>query len=251
MIKICADDFGLTPGISQAIVKLCTEGNIHATSVMTEGAYAEEYAPALLRAGAEIGLHFNLTEPFGDVPAYKLSHLMLSPFPPAVVRRDVARRLRAQHDAFTNIFQRRPDFIDGHQHVHMFPGLRGVFLSTLSEIYAGSSVRPWIRRVNPALFDTTDDRFKLLVLRILNTGFRRACEKAGFATNDSFTGIYSFSPRSPYRDYLDKWVKTSAPRTLMMCHPSAAKEAGDPISAARVLEYAALSALPPSKEKTS
>lgn len=78
MTILCADDFGMTGGISDGILSLCRQGRLNAVSAMTEAPLLPQYAPQLLAMAdkVQIGLHFNLTMPF-DGKAYTRNYLML------------------------------------------------------------------------------------------------------------------------------------------------------------------------------
>jgi chitin disaccharide deacetylase len=240
---LCADDYGMTSGISEGILALCREGKLNATSVMTEAPLLPGYAKPLLELSnkVQIGLHFNLTMPFQGKPAYGRNYLMLRPRLSATERADVALRLRLQMQRFEEIFGRAPDFIDGHEHVHVMPSVRGIFLAEITKRFGTASHRrPWIRQVaSPVL--KTNTRFKAFVLNVLNLGFRSACKNRGFETNTAFRGVYSLTPGAPFEQLLNGWIDTGSGRTLIMCHPSAHVEAGDAISSARVREFKVLS----------
>ncbi len=245
MTILCADDYGMTAGISEGILALCRQGKLNAVSVMTEAPLLPDYAAQLLELAGkvQIGLHFNLTMPFQDKPAYARNYLMLRPILPAQERADIAQRLRFQMQRFEELFGRAPDFIDGHEHVHVMPGVRSIFLSEISKRFGTSSKRPWIRQVaSPVL--KTNTRFKALVLNVLNFGFPAACKKLGFETNNAFRGVYSLAPGAPFEQLMTGWLGTANDRTLVMCHPSAEVEPGDAISQTRVREFKVLSDAP-------
>src|SRR4030081_1443393 len=69
-IWLCADDYGLSPGVNRAIRDLIERGRLNATSVMMVGpSIGREEASALKTAAANsprcaIGLHVTLTAPF-------------------------------------------------------------------------------------------------------------------------------------------------------------------------------------------
>ncbi len=52
--------------------------------------------------------------------------------------------IEAQIDAFEQATGRRPDFIDGHQHVHGLPGVRKALIAVLAARYA-KGTQPWLR----------------------------------------------------------------------------------------------------------
>src|SRR5947209_7036508 len=69
-IWLCADDYGLSPGVNRAIRDLTARGRLNATSVMVVGpAIGRDEVEALNEAAAKnpryaIGLHATLTAPF-------------------------------------------------------------------------------------------------------------------------------------------------------------------------------------------
>src|SRR5258708_20404269 len=69
-IWLCADDYGLSPGVNRAIRDLIERGRLNATSVMVVGpAVGRDEITALKTAVAKslrcaIGLHFTLPAPF-------------------------------------------------------------------------------------------------------------------------------------------------------------------------------------------
>src|SRR3954463_13037229 len=69
-IWLCADDYGLSPGVNRAIRDLIGRGRLNATSVMMVGpAIGRDEVAALKAVAADsprcaIGLHATLTAPF-------------------------------------------------------------------------------------------------------------------------------------------------------------------------------------------
>src|SRR5437763_3318907 len=136
-IWLCADDYGLSPGVNRAIRDLIGRGRLNATSVMLIGpAVGRDEIEALAEAAAKnphcaIGLHATLTAPFHPLTMHfrPLAGGLFLPFPkllraalfrrldPEIIRAEVS----AQLAAFAEKFGRTPDFVDGHQHVQLFP----------------------------------------------------------------------------------------------------------------------------------
>lgn len=241
MTILCADDFGLTPGISEGILALCRQGKLNAVSVMTEAPPLPAYSAQLLvLAGAiQIGLHFNLTIPFGR-RAYSHISLMLRPWLSSAERADIAVRLKDQMHKFEEHFGGVPNFIDGHEHVHVMPSVRKIFLDEIAHRYGTAPHKPWIRQVANPVFDT-DAHFKAFVLNVLNLGFSADCAHRGFKTNGTFRGVYSLAPGAPFERLVMRWLCTADSSTLFMFHPSLQIEDNDVISCARVAEYKILS----------
>jgi predicted glycoside hydrolase/deacetylase ChbG (UPF0249 family) len=72
-IWLCADDYGMAPGVSQAIRTLIAHGRLNATSVMVASPHFNAEEAAALEAlntdtrRAALGLHVTLTGPFAPM----------------------------------------------------------------------------------------------------------------------------------------------------------------------------------------
>src|SRR5262245_36250019 len=137
-IWLCADDYGISTAVNTAIRDLIVRGRLNATSVMTAApgfSRSEAVALSLLNSGdlqrVAIGLHVTLTAPFrplspGYQPTDDDAFLSLGPTLAygslrLLRRKALAAEIATQLEAFVAAFGRTPDFIDGHQHVHLFP----------------------------------------------------------------------------------------------------------------------------------
>src|SRR5262245_5160744 len=126
-IWLCADDYGISPGVSAGIRELISRGRINATSVMVSAPhFNRDEANALGRLNtdekrAAIGLHVTLTAPFKPVSA-NFTPLRDGQFLPHshILRAATARRLQtkqlvteiaAQLRRFIDAFGRPPDFL--------------------------------------------------------------------------------------------------------------------------------------------
>src|SRR4029077_10183797 len=156
-IWLCADDYGLSEGVNRAIRDLIGRGRLNATSVMVVGAaIGRDEVAALKSVAAEsaacaIGLHATLTAPFGPLTMHfrPTDGGMFWPFR-KLLRAGVMRRLDAemiqaelleQLTVFKDLFGRAPDFVDGHQHVQLFPQVRDAFLRAVKEMAPDAWVR--------------------------------------------------------------------------------------------------------------
>src|SRR3982750_1544106 len=127
-IWLCADDYGLSPGVNRAIRDLVERGRLNATSVMAVGpAIGRDEVAALQDAAAKsprcaIGLHATLTAPFRPLTMHfkPVDGGMFLPFP-KLLRAGLLRKLDAeiiraelvvQLAAFRDLFGRVPDFVD-------------------------------------------------------------------------------------------------------------------------------------------
>ena len=107
-------------------------------------------------------------------------------------RKTLARRDRDPDQGLRRAFGRTPDFIDGHQHVHLFPQVRDALLDVVKETAPrrlGAAMRP---RAVP-LRRRCADR-KALLLDVLSAQVpQRAPRRSASRTNPAFAGTYDFA----------------------------------------------------------
>ncbi len=231
-IWLCADDYGISPGVNRAIRDLIERGRLNATSVMVVGpAIGRDEVDALRAAAATsprcaIGLHVTLTAPFRPLTMHFQpvdGGLFLS-FP-KLLRAGLLRRLdpeiiRAelvvQFSAFSDMFGRTPDFVDGHQHAQLFPQVRDAFLAAVQEAAPNAWVRQGGR--NQALVQRLAAP-KALFLDILSAQFRTRALRAGLAFNPAFAGAYDFSRQPDFGSLMRQFLDGLPDGGLIMCHP--------------------------------
>ena len=191
-IWLCADDYGLSPGVNRAIRDLIARGRLNATSVMVVGpAIGRDEVRALLDAaaanpGCAIGLHATLTAPFAPLTMHfrpldggmflPLGRKLRGSLLRRLDRRIDRRRTDAQLAAFAELFGRAPDFVDGHQHVQLFPQVRDAFLGAVK----ARAPNAWVRQCGRA--QPLAQRLgapKALLLDILSAQFRSRAARAG------------------------------------------------------------------------
>ena len=234
-IIVCADDYGLTRPVNAAIRELLAAGRINATSVMVLAPAFDQLEPDALRQlqtanrSIQIGLHVTLTAPFqpqtsGFAPLREGAFLPL----PDTLRAAIARRFRvdglaaeiaAQLRSFALAFGGPPDFVDGHQHVHLFPQIRDAFL----EQVAVAAPNAWVRQCGRAvpLTKRMHDP-KGLLLDILSVAFRRKARRLGLRSNPAFAGTYDFDAGLDYAKLFPKFLEGLPDGGLVMCHPGVA-----------------------------
>ena len=232
-IVICADDYGLSEGVSTAIEELIERGRLSATGAMTGLPGWKRRAGALKALGArhpaDIGLHFTLTGQRALSPARGLARdgrlpeigpLILRTLAGTLPREAVRDELRAQLDAFEDEWGAPPDFIDGHQHAHALPGIRGIIVAELTSRYGPRL--PWLRNCTEPASWARRRRLglrKALIVGTLAAGSATHAARAGIATNDSFRGLYGFTDDPPYRTVFRASLAGPGARVLVHCHP--------------------------------
>ena len=247
VLALCADDFGLAPGISAGIARLAHAQRLSAIGCITNSPHWEACTALLkhLPDTVDVGLHLNFTEgrPLSTRLARHWPHLPglarliaqahLRLLPLSQVRNEV----HAQLAAFNNALGRPPAFIDGHQHVHHLPGLRQIVLDTVEHVQPIPAVRSTGRVLGPGA------GFKRRAIEA--TGGRAlAAELAErvIAHNPALLGAYDFA-RPDYQTLMRGWLaELPAEGGLLFCHPGTHLD-GDPpdaIAAARERELAYL-----------
>jgi chitin disaccharide deacetylase len=255
-VWLCADDYGISPGVNRAIRDLIERGRLNATSVMVVGpSVGRDEISALQGVAARsprcaIGLHATLTAPFRPLTMHfkplfggmfpGLSKLLraglLRRLDPEIIRAELVVQLAA----FTELFGRAPDFVDGHQHVQLFPQVRDAFLSAVKQ----AAPHAWVRqggRYQPLLMRLGEP--KALVLDLLSAQFRRRASRAGIAYNPGFAGAYKFSKRPDFAGLMQQFLEGLPDGGLIMCHPGFVDEtlvSLDPLTDQREREHAFL-----------
>jgi predicted glycoside hydrolase/deacetylase ChbG (UPF0249 family) len=170
-------------------------------------------------------LHVTLTGPLQPL-SENFSPLRHGRFLPlnAMLRLASARRLQpepladeiaAQLRRFVDVFGRPPDFLDGHQHIQLFPQVRDAFLRVVAE----RAPTAWVRQCGRARRGRRLRDHKALVLDILSLGFRRKAKKLGIAVNPAFAGSYAFKARANYARLFPRFLSGLPDGGLVMCHP--------------------------------
>jgi predicted glycoside hydrolase/deacetylase ChbG (UPF0249 family) len=228
-IVLCADDYAVAPGVSRAICALIEKGRLSATSCMTVSPHWPEHARWLrpLADQADIGLHLTLTDqaplgamrlaPGGQLPP--LGVAIRRAFLGQLDRGEIAAEIARQLDAFAEAFGRAPDFVDGHQHVHLLPGVRGALIEALARRRNGSRA-PYLRDCHAPLGLTLRrgvDPGKTAGLSLLASGFARAARARGLATNPAFAGVYGFA--GAYAPLFARFIAGLPANAIVMCHP--------------------------------
>jgi chitin disaccharide deacetylase len=257
-IWLCADDYGISPGVNRAIRDLIARGRLNATSVMVVGpAIDRAEVSALCTVAAEsgrcaIGLHATLTAPFRPLTmhfqpldsgmflglAKMLRAGLLHRLDPEIIHAE----LTVQLAAFQELFGRFPDFVDGHQHAQLFPVVRDAFLTAVK----AAAPKAWVRQSGRSGSQPLSKRLgvpKALFLDILSAQFRRRAARGGVAFNPDFAGAYDFSGQPDFGALMRGFLDGLPEDGLIMCHPGLVDETLlglDPLTVQREHEYAFL-----------
>ena len=234
---LCADDYAISPAVSQGVLEALSAGRLTAVGCMTNRPFWREGAKALapFRGKADLGLHLTLTlgAPLGPMPAFaphqrfpELRSLLAQARTGTLPLQEIRAEIDRQLEAFVAELGAPPDFLDGHQHVHILPGLRGLVLDALAA--RGWAGRVWRR-------DCADRPLSILRRRVelkkaafvtfLARGFAAQAAAKGFSCNTGFAGFSSFDPKRDYARDFRSYLVAPGPRHLVMCHPGHADRA--------------------------
>ncbi len=218
-----ADDCGLTPGVTETILRCVDADALCGASVMAGGACAREAARAMGerlagRPSRRVGVHLNLLEgrctaPVADVPlladgegrfrhnlgTLRAALVFSSRRKRAALLEQIAREWAAQADLVRTEAGRgfgRADglslYLDGHLHVHTLPELRPVLLELVESvrpIHVRVPVEPRYRMpAEPALRVIGSLRRELLGR--WGRPLRSALLERGVAVPDVFVGAF-------------------------------------------------------------
>lgn len=239
-LVVCADDFGLSEAVNEAVIELARKRRLSAVGVLVDGAAVTNWVSLLRTVGVDIGLHLNFTEPLGAPgPVHPLPALIARAYTGLLDPAAVRRSIEAQLDRFEALVDAAPDYVDGHQHVHQLPVIGDALLIALTRRYG---CRPWVRCTTRASTRSPwrsgrDDRKAWVVDRLGGASFRRAADRLGFAANARLLGVYDFDDgRLPYPQRVGRWLDQARDGDVLVCHPATYRLRMDPISGCRVRE---------------
>jgi len=241
---ICADDFAEHQSASLGIAKLAQSGRISATSAMVLSPRWPKDAPLLhgVRDQIDVGLHLDWTSDFalfsghGMPLAQAIRRALLGGFDPQHARDVIERQL----DAFEAHWGAPPDYVDGHQHVQQFDGIRQALVGVLTRRYGGLPRQPYLR-VSRAVQGGLDVK-ATIISAMGSNALEKIAASAGIKRARALLGVYDFKGDAPrYAGLMKHWLRLAAPASILMCHPAQAAEPGDPIGVARLQEFSYLS----------
>lgn len=128
---INADDFNVTRGVSQGIVRAIDKGVVTSTTVLVNTRYTQGISLLSKKKNVSIGLHFNITKGKPVACGADIEALSVRGFFPGLQSqswyrtraRAIKKELTAQIERFSQWFSKKPSHIDSHHHVHANPAV--------------------------------------------------------------------------------------------------------------------------------
>jgi predicted glycoside hydrolase/deacetylase ChbG (UPF0249 family) len=226
-----ADDFGIAEAVNRGIVEAYDRGIVTSTSIMATGpAFMHAVALARSRPGLAVGIHLVLTEHRPLVGAVAAASLVQPDgrFPPHLkqllgrllrgrvsmpqVRLELDAQLRHVREAGIAV-----SHIDGHQHVHVLPGVAGIVADLATE-HGVRAVRYPAERVRGYMLRRLRHLARVAEQAALNL-FCAASPLKSLRRSDDFVGFY-FGGRLDEANLATVLAGLPSGRTVeLMCHP--------------------------------
>jgi len=242
-VIVCADDFAVNHSASLGIARLMRLGRISATSAMvlsprwaTDVALLRE-----LRGQVDVGLHLDWTSAFALAAGHGLPlgqamrRAVLGGFDSTRAATVIERQL----DLFEAHWHGAPDFVDGHQHVQQFAGIRQALVDVMLRRYGAQPGKPYLR-VSRAPHWSAGLKGQIIGWMGADA-LEHIAVRADIVSARGLFGIYDFSVDSArYARLMTRWLARAQTGAILMCHPAQAAEPGDEIGLARAQEFAYL-----------
>ena len=244
-VILCADDFAVNASASQGVAELAAAGRISATSAMVLSPRWTQDVALLepVRGRVDVGLHLDWTSEFAVAQGHglRLGRAMLKATLGGFNLQAARAVIDQQLDLFEAHWQAPPDYVDGHQHVQQFAGIRQALVDALTERYDRLGAALPYLRLSRAPAGQADLKARIIAAMGANA-LEKIAAHAGLARARGLLGIYDFTgDQATYRQAMAQWLAQAATGSIIMCHPAQASETGDDIGPARVWEHAYLS----------
>jgi len=139
-LHFSADDWGISPGVNDGILDLVKSGMVRRVSLLADGKFVGHELPALLKLQEQgrvsLGLHYNLTygkrhrSPGAFLRQWFLAHFFWFN---SELRGYVRDELLSQLGRLRAMGVTQIQYLDGHHHIHIVPGLLGALHDILKQ----------------------------------------------------------------------------------------------------------------------
>jgi predicted glycoside hydrolase/deacetylase ChbG (UPF0249 family) len=233
-LVVIADDYGIGPETSRAILELAMRGVVTGTVLLVGSPHAAEAVRCWRASGSalEMGWHPSLTldrplAPPDHVPSlvgpdgcmWPLRHFLLRLLLGRIRPREVEIELEAQLDRFISLVGHPPTVVNSHQHVSLFPPVGFILRSLLARRCPSL---PYLRRVREPwsmLSRVRGARVKRTLLTVLGRREARQQERLGFPGAEWLAGVTD-PPWVKDADFFSRWLTAIPGRDVeLACHP--------------------------------
>ena len=227
---VIADDFGLCEKHDNVIVELIKYKKINAVSVMVHPDLKSSKRISLLKAekNLAIGLHLNFTIllPTNKITDSSLKLLLNN----LILKNDnkiIIQNIQYQIKLFEEIFDKFPDFIDGHEHIHIFPNI----FSALTKILTSRSLPMdfWVRSPAPSTLSNLYREYqnaglKVIIISIFGMLARKKLKSLNLKSNINFFGFLKLNTTSRnFEKIYNQNLSLLKNNVTLMVHPGDAE----------------------------
>jgi predicted glycoside hydrolase/deacetylase ChbG (UPF0249 family) len=232
-LVVVADDYGIGPETSRAILELAGRGVLSAAVLLVNSPYAPDDVRKWRQSGVplELGWHPSLTLDPPCAPAARVPSLVrpdgcMLPLAQFVLRlavgkiraADIETELRAQYQRFIELVGHPPTLVNSHQHTAIFPPVGRILLEVLSQ----ATTKPYMRRVREPwamLKHIPGARLKRGLLSLLGRHYAQAQDLLDFPGHDWLAGITDpLWVKDP--EFFARWLARVPGRVVeLACHP--------------------------------
>ena len=235
-LSICADDFGITEKINNAIIELIKAERITETSCIVLAKSFSMGAKDLIKYKDKVGIGVHLTltdfQPLTGIKSLivnnkmsNIKNLLFKSINENYSKKEIIEEINFQLDKFEKIMGFEPNFIDGHHHVQQLPLIRDALVEVIKKRYSNNL--PWIRNTYENFFKIFKRKVSILKsisLSIMGTKMKRLAKVNSIKSNDGFSGIYDFSIKKKYESIFENFIDDISSNHLLMVHPGESDE---------------------------
>lgn len=217
---ITADDLGLTRSVNEGISKAVREGVVTSVSVIPTGEAFKDAVQVIKDLSLkEIGAHLSLSEtkPLFSETRFNKNHMSLffKYHLKIISAEQIYKELRAQIESLKTIGV-KITHVNSHEHIHMIPGILGIFIR-LAEEYGIPAIR-YPRGDRQARTTSVSQMYRSALLKYYSDGMLDALKKSKLKYTDYFFGLLDAGKIE--EDSLIRLVKSvKEGSTEIVCHP--------------------------------
>lgn len=239
---VCADDYGISPSVSEGIIELIERKRLSATSCMVVGPFADTAMGCLRRLNprVDIGLHVVLTsnhpltalkQKTGLVDSsgcfHSFSRLLMNAYKRSLELDAVSKEIDAQIKRFTCLMGHLPHYLDGHQHIQQLPIVReavtkvaGALAKCGGSIYVRTAGLPTAWLWTKGLWYSRQLALGNCMIALPGKKLASTLDGAGIPHNRFLLGFYDYEGGAKFAEVVDLYLTLRPnPRDILFCHP--------------------------------
>jgi len=216
-LMIVADDFGISQDANNNILDLIELGKLDRVGIMIRGVFSEAEIATLQKSGIMIDLHLDILHIFSDKRKNRkgfftrTAGFLLKIFSGKASPKKVRADWEEQIEMFYNVFNRKPNGINSHEHIHFFPPFFKIVLKLQEE-----NLIPFVRFGKSV--SVSHHKLIVITLRLLRKISLKKFLASCFVSTDSLASL-------DWIDDVDTFLENLPEGTIeIACHPETAED---------------------------